>query len=428
MKLRAGLPSLFLSLALASCAGIIGKETSERDRLQYEYVQQVLDQLPSGVTSILSESDLAILRELTLDYDEDDLAEEDKAKFKQLAERLHSLKARWLERESQEGQSDQDPISQGGNIVSLHRKLLSQVSYYPIYLYEGDELNLSASSEDNVQLSLINYDAHRTVLSKSGHQVDLNLQIPYEAIYLLEVKPKQGHQYVTLKAGYRSSKTQRPRVVETMASAQKGGFLAIPETKLEMKPLFEEPKKIALRGQLKAAFSGHYRSIISLPVPPKTEALLYSLRISSNENVVSTDGAFPNRLQTSYSRHKIFGLTLYEREGGRGANSLLNLMLGDTRPPREEDAYCNFYVFPKRQDAKRWQDGGAGGEQFAYDVDQSQLGTQSCNGRLKPAKGQQSIYLGFENERFRYDTYIWLEVVSLSERTSYMRPIYKIRK
>ena len=104
----------------------------------------------------------------------------------------------------------------------------------------------------------------------------------------------------------------------------------------------------------------------------------------------------------------------------------MNLILGDTRPPREEDAYCNFYVFKSRSDAKRWQDGTAGGANFSYDVDQSQQGTQSCNGRLIPAKGQSNVYLGFENERFRYDTYIWL--VSLSETTSYTTPTYSINK
>ncbi len=106
----------------------------------------------------------------------------------------------------------------------------------------------------------------------------------------------------------------------------------------------------------------------------------------------------------------------------------MNLILGDTRPPREENAYCNFYVFKSRSDAKRWQDGTAGGANFSYDVDQSQQGTQSCNGRLIPAKGQSNVYLGFENERFRYDTYIWLEVVSLSETTSYTTPTYSINK
>lgn len=426
MSTTAKLLTLSLCLTLVGCRGMRGGKTSERERLQYEYVEQFLSRFGSGDEESPSDEELSELAGLTLAYDERQLSEEDKPRFEQLQRRLDSLKARYLQDDSAEEGTSRRQVSGDGTIISYQETLLSQTSYYPVYLYRGDTLHLSASSEAPLQLSLINYDSKRVELARTAKELDQQVHIPHEAIYLIKVKPSAAGQYASLSVNYTSRVIRHPEVTESVREAHKGDFLALPESELVTNPVFEEPKKIALRGQLKAAFSGHYRSIISLPVPPNTQALLYSLRISTNENVVASDGTFPDQLQTSYSIHKLLGLTLYEHEGGRGRASLINLMLGDTRPPKEEDAYCNFYVFPSQRDAKRWQDGTAGGAKFNYDVDQSQLGTQSCNGRLKPARKQRSIYLGFENERFRYDTYIWLEVVSLAEQTAYTQPVYSI--
>ena len=51
------------------------------------------------------------------------------------------------------------------------------------------------------------------------------------------------------------------------------------------------------------------------------------------------------------------------------------------------------------------------------------MGTQSCNGRLNP-HGKSMMYMGFENERMRYDNYIWIEVVALRHTIKYIKPIY----
>lgn len=418
---RPALGALFF-LALVACKGT-GSVTTERDRLLYEAVEDQINAWEESTSEQPTQAALSELRQITLEYDSTNIAEADRPKFKALEERLQGLKARYLDGAAPE-------VHSGGatSIASVRELLLTQPTRYPVYLYAGDTLSLKAQSEEVVQLSLINYDKRQTMHHWSGRTVEQSIIIPHKAIYLVEVSPTASRQYTGLQLSYRSMQHSHPRVKQAKKVAKKGDFLASSEESLKTKSVFEEPRKITLRGQLKAAFSGHYRSIITVAVPPKTQALLYSLRISSNERTESSDGTFPERLQTSYSKHKVFGLTLYEREGGRGRNSLVNLILGDTRPPREENAYCNFYVFKSRSDAKRWQDGTAGGANFSYDVDQSQQGTQSCNGRLIPAKGQSNVYLGFENERFRYDTYIWLEVVSLSETTSYTTPTYSINK
>jgi len=413
--------SIFTFIA---CSKAASSKTSERDRLLYESVERRLNAFEESSVAPLSVAALVELRQLTLDYDSTSLAEEDRPKFKALEERLRKLKAHYFAKDTA------SLVHTGGSVSIASQKeiLLTQEAYYPVYLYTGDTLLLQAQSEESVQLSLVNYDRRHIQQNWSGRTLDQSIIVPHEAIYIVKITPSIPRQYAKLELSYRSSRGSHPQVKQAKKPAEKGDFLSVSELTLRTKSVFEEPRKIALRGQLKASFSGHYRSIISVPIPPATQALLYCLRISSNENTVSTDGTFPNRLQTSYSKHKVLGLTLYESEQGRGRNSLVNLILGDTRPPREEDAYCNFYVFNNRSDAKRWQDGTADGTHFNYDVEQSQLGTQSCNGKLTPGRGQNSIYLGFENERFRYDIYIWLEVVALSEVTSYTAPTYSIGK
>ena len=103
------------------------------------------------------------------------------------------------------------------------------------------------------------------------------------------------------------------------------------------------------------------------------------------------------------------------------------MLLDDNRPIRDEDAYCNMYVFRNQSQAKKFQDGTHAASVLTYDVDYSTIGTQSCNGRI-PTKGAKTIYLGFENERMRYTNYLWVEVVAVIPTTLYHKEKYTIQK
>ena len=111
---------------------------------------------------------------------------------------------------------------------------------------------------------------------------------------------------------------------------------------------------------------------------------------------------------------------IYERFSN---NSLQNTLIDDNRPMREEDAYCNMYVFRNQAQAKQFQDETKQASQLSYDVDYSTLGTQSCNGRI-PCKGAKTIYLAFENERMRYANYIWVEVEAVIPNKVYYTTKY----
>lgn len=100
-------------------------------------------------------------------------------------------------------------------------------------------------------------------------------------------------------------------------------------------------------------------------------------------------------------------------------------LLDDNRPLRDEDAYCNLYVFRNQNEAKKFQDGKASAGDLKYDLDFSTVGTQSCNGRI-PSNGSSKIYLGFENVRVRYTNYLWVEAVAIIPTTEYYTTKYSI--
>ena len=108
------------------------------------------------------------------------------------------------------------------------------------------------------------------------------------------------------------------------------------------------------------------------------------------------------------------------------SSSLIERLLFNTKPPREEDAYCNLYVLTNAVQAKKFQDEKESSGKYKYDVNQSQMSTQSCNGQLLP-NGKKMIYLGLENARVRYDNYITLEVAALTLQKKFVRPVYMAR-
>ena len=104
---------------------------------------------------------------------------------------------------------------------------------------------------------------------------------------------------------------------------------------------------------------------------------------------------------------------------------MFELLLGENQPPREEEAYINMYVFYSADQAKKFQD-GANPAKLQYNIDYSTMGTQSCNGRI-PTKGNRTIYMGYQNERVRYNNYIWLEAVSAVPNTEYLKTEYVVK-
>ena len=310
-------------------------------------------------------------------------------------------------------------------LVSRQRIKVEDVTRYPFYFNNDDVIYLNFDSQGDINISLYDINRHKCIkIWKARDILYDSISIPSKGIYMIELKPIMTDVMADYAISYKGTNdTRRPKVREIIVSCNKNDFLAMPIDSLIVSPVFKEPKKIGLRGALKAVFSGKTRGLITLAVPDKCNNLLYYLRISNNEVSVSSDGKFADNLLLESKKVKLLGVNLYEKQKLTG--NYIDRLLFNTRPPREEDAYCNMYVFTNSSEAKRFQDETSTDGNYKYDVEQSQIGTQSCNGELNP-KGLKYIYVGFENERMRYDNYIWFDAVALSHKTAYKRPKYEL--
>ena len=315
-----------------------------------------------------------------------------------------------------------------GKQVIYHESngILSSKTVFPFFMRKGEKLYLDVHATGKANIALRNADVEKLIKSYPNRVIDTML-IANEGIYTLEISP-QEKQYVSINIGYEPISDKdldnRPQVVTQKVECTKGEFGAEASKGIKMQNIFEEPRKFTLRGQIKAAFSGTARALVAIRVPAGATDILYSMRIDTSEGGKSEDGKFHNNLNYSYRKINMLGLPVYESTKSSG---ILNMILDDNRPIRDEDAYCNMYVFRNQSQAKKFQDGTHAASVLTYDVDYSTLGTQSCNGRI-PVNGSKTIYLGFENERMRYTNYLWVEAVAVIPATVYHKEKYTIQK
>lgn len=306
--------------------------------------------------------------------------------------------------------------------------LLEKPQSYPVYLLKGEKLRWKINAQKPMTVKLCNADSRTVIKTYTGKTVIADsLEIQNTAIYFLEIIPG-GTQYVDLDINYKVKEFARLRnaipIKAEQVDCSKGDFGAVAVSGVKMQNIFEEPRKFTLRGQLKSAFSGSSIAMVPVIIPAGTTDVLYSMRMATSEYDRSSDGEFYDSMTRTYKRVKFMGLPLYEKST---SNGLLNTLLDDNRPLRDEDAYCNMYVFRSQAEAKRFQDGKATAGDLKYDLDYSAVGTQSCNGRI-PTNGASKIYLGFENVRVRYTNYLWVEAVAIVPTTEYYTIKYSIDK
>lgn len=307
--------------------------------------------------------------------------------------------------------------------------LIKTTQKWPIYLQKGDKLFYNMSTSGNVIMKIYNIDTHSTLKTYIGKkQVNDSLRIQNSAMYLIEISPK-GSAYIELNVEKKLAKLEqigqdkiiRIDTVECAAN----DFMSFKVSGIDMKNVFEEPKKLTLRSVGGSIFSGSSCAVVAITVPSGCTDILYSLRISTNEGDRKSDGQFNKRMKDEYNKVKFLGLPIYESTKNTSNTSLLREMLYRNVPVREEEAYCNVYVFTNSAEAKKFQDSQSA-QNLKYNIDLSLMGTQSCNGRI-PVKGLSKIYLGFENERFRYSNYLWLEAIAVTPKTEFYRPKYSVQ-
>ena len=413
-------------LLLASCApSSKQRPMNESERIEYQEIQQKITELEhlllefKGMESSEALSLLQLANQLNYTYDYQVLDSVSQVKCHELQQRLDSLRNNI--HLTVLNNLDKIPVA----IYHNEDCLLEKKSTYPVYLKRGEKLHVNITTKRAATVKVYNYDAKSTIKTLSETtKFKFTINIENAAIYLVEVNPGSTSQYARLNINYTTNTISRlvpTEVSERTVEAKSGEFRAWSVKGIKMKPILEEPRKFTLRGQLKAMFSGAYRGVVAVEVPAGATDILYSMRISTNEADRSSDGEFNERANTTYRKIKMLGLPVYESTKSAG---IINTILGDYTPLREEDAYINMFVFSSSTQAKKFQDDKPTA-QLSYDINSSIMGMQSSTGRI-PVKGRKTIYLGFENERTRYNNYVWVELIASQPITEYFKTEYYI--
>ncbi len=400
---------------------------SERDTYYYNKalaqvleVDSIWNAISSNATSKQLQQLITKINKLKYEYDDEDMNVATIQVCDALKQRIEYLQNDFVEN------IKANYLNAGKQmIIREPNALLDSKTILPFFLRKGERLHLDVHATGKATIALRNADIEKLIKSFHNQVVD-SFFIANEGVYTLEIVP-QEKQYVSIEVGYEpvSGKDleSRPQVMKQIVECAKGEFGSVASKGIKMKNIFDEPRKFTLRGQIKAAFSGSARALVAIQVPAGATDILYTMRIDTSEGGKSEDGKFCNNLNYSYRKINMLGLPVYESTKSSG---ILNMILDDNRPIRDEDAYCNMYVFRNQSQAKKFQDGTHAASALTYDVDYSTLGTQSCNGRI-PANGSKTIYLGFENERMRYMNYLWVEVVAVIPTTLYHKEKYSVK-
>ena len=409
---------------------------SEMEQLKYDNTSKKLEAIYAEANEVLngnSQAEMHVydeIRKLEYDFDEQNMGQNALEKCRSLKKKISALKENpemvFKDGNAINANATEGTIGLQGTLVTRKNLKIKEAMRFPYSLNANDRLSVSLTCSGNIRASL--YDINRQKLLKQwtvSSSMSDNVHIAEAGIFMFELTPLSNKATVDLKLSYEGiDKTYRKHVYEDIVDCKSNEFLAMESREVHVKSVFKEPKKVTLRGNLKSMFSGKSRALVSVPVPSNCQALLYSLHISTNERTVSSDNKFENQLSLASKRIKILGVNVYEKHSV--SSSLIERLLFNTKPPREEDAYCNLYVLTNAVQAKKFQDEKESSGKYKYDVNQSQMSTQSCNGQLLP-NGKKMIYLGLENARVRYDNYITLEVAALTLQKKFVRPVYMAR-
>ena len=414
-----------IAIMMAACGGSSNGNPMSAQLAEYnetvakvQQVENLLDVVPNmEADDILQLSHLA--DQLCYTYNAEGLDSAFIANCQALQQRIEQLKQ--TIHQTIKDNLHNIPVS----VVNDDDCLVEKKTAYPVYLKRGEKLHVNIKTKRSATLKVYNYNSHstlKTLTDKTAFNFDM--EIENTAIYLVELNPGTSSQYASIHITYTTNQLDRLTPVtvnERTVEAKSGDFRAWSVKGIKMTPILDEPRKFTLRGQLKTMFSGSYRGLVAIEVPAGSTDILYRMRISTNEADRSSDGEFKDNMNASYRKIKSLGLPVYESTRSSG---ILKTILGEYTPLREEDAYINMFVFGSSSQAKKFQDDKPT-NQLSYDVNSSIMGMQSSNGRI-PVKGRSVIYLGFENERMRYNNYVWIEVLASKPINEYFKTEYYI--
>ena len=245
----------------------------------------------------------------------------------------------------------------------------------------------------------------------------IKIYFPKESYYNLDVSRKSGsvENYLSNAKLIRDSvivskKTNKSKIGTTMA----------------FEKVFNQPKKYVVSSTF--SMSGESKVYVPIEIPKNTVEFIYTLRISGEDETQREDGRLFNDVTRSSKKVKVLGIPLWESE--EKSTSLSREILNSLFPPKKDEDYTlNVFFFDKEKEIKNFlqYSGKESGTAFKYDINNSAKSTQSRIGLVKkPYSG--FSYIGLQSTSSFSDTYAWLDVVALYEKTFHYEIRYRIQK
>ena len=245
----------------------------------------------------------------------------------------------------------------------------------------------------------------------------VKIYFPKESYYNLEVSRKSGSvdNYLSKAKLIRDSvvvskKTNKSKIGTTMA----------------FEKIFNQPKKFIVSSTF--SMSGESKVYAPIEIPKNTKEFIYTLRISGEDETQREDGRLFNDVNRISKKVKVLGIPLWESE--EKSSSLSREILNSLFPPKKDEDYTlNVFFFDKQKEIKKFLQypGKQYASAFKYDINNSAFSTQSRVGLVKkPYSG--FSYIGLQSTSSFSNTYVWLDVVALYEKTFHYEIRYRIQK
>jgi hypothetical protein len=299
------------------------------------------------------------------------------------------------------------------------------------YGLSKDSIRIEFLSDSPVKsIAIIEERSGRPVkIFKNKNKIDFIYDVYFDNPFSINVDFVR-ESYVNIKISRKSASVDnynnRHEITRDSVVVKNKTQKSLQTTTIGYEKAFNEPKKFIVSNSL--SLSGESKVYAPIEVPENTKEFIYTLRISGKDQALNEDGKLFDKVRSSSKKVKVFGIPLWESSGSN--SSLSREILNNLFPPqKDEDFSLNVFFFDKESEIKKFLNytGDPNPKAFLYDINNSAISTQSRVGLIKKPRNGYS-YIGLQTNSTWKNTYAWLDVVALNEKTVHYEIRYGIKK
>lgn len=319
------------------------------------------------------------------------------------------------------------------NVISNQGELAAADSFIvkDFFGLSKDTIQIKFNSDNQVKFfSIVEQRSGRIVKTfKKTSDVDFTFDVFFDNPFSVKIYfPKESYYNleVSRKSGSVANYISNAKLVRDSVIVSKKTNKSKIGTRMAFEKVFNQPKKFVVSSTF--TMSGESKVYAPIEIPKNTKEFIYTLRISGEDESEGEDGELFNEVNTVSKKVKVLGLPLWESE--EKSSSLSREILNELFPPKKDEDYTlNVFFFDKQKEIKKFLQypGKQYASAFKYDINNSALSTQSRVGLIKkPYSG--FSYIGLQSTSSFSNTYVWLDVVALYEKTFHYEIRYRIQK